>query len=227
MLLTDALQDIYDTANYTYRHGDGEAAVDELAARIRGLLDHCEKSTEESHAALLSVYERRIVNGEADDDGFSKFHPNNYAAMVPGRDFSDVDLAPPFPDEYVDRYKQRVSMNKSAAHVGNDCKRNNVVMRDVSWTEDPEIEAHFQATAENSTDIHWQYFGSSNGVLRTFPGHPWKVTYSGWPYDCELLLAALPRVSLSDLCIVCRDCSQLIRGSGLGTSRRFRARRTS
>ena len=77
MLLTDALQDIYDAANYTYRHGDGEAAVDELAARIRGLLDHCEKSTEEFHAVLLSVYERRIVNGEADDDETQRRGPRD------------------------------------------------------------------------------------------------------------------------------------------------------
>ena len=81
VLLTDALQDIYDEANYTYRHGDGEAAVDELAARVRGLLDHCEASVEEFHDVMLRVYERRIVNGQADDDGFDKFHPNNYAAM--------------------------------------------------------------------------------------------------------------------------------------------------
>ena len=176
---------------------------------------------------LLSVYERRIVNGEADDDGFSKFHPNNYAAMVPGRDFSDVDLAPPFPDEYVDRYKQRVSMNKSAAHAGNDCKRNNVVMRDVSWTEDPEIEAHFQATAENSTDIHWQYFGSSNGVLRTFPGTRGRSpTPAGrttvsccWP-PCPASLFLI----FASFAVIARSW---IRGSGLGTSRRFRARRTS
>ena len=47
------------------------------------------------------------------------------------------------------------------------------VQRDISVTE--ALDSLFAENLANDTTLKWQYFGSANGVLRTFPGRRWTA----------------------------------------------------
>ena len=167
-------------ANYTHRHEDGAAAVTALASRVRAALSRLENSMETLHGLMYDAYVNNVVNGE----GLSS---NEYTALRPGVDYFDVDIAPPTRLEYVNQYKQRVPMNASSVKMGDDIKQEkDYVMQEVYWTQDAAIEEFVIAQkADNFSELQWQYFGSANGVLRTFPGHRWSAMHSGLKYDYD------------------------------------------
>ena len=48
------------------------------------------------------------------------------------------------------------------------------VQRDVVVTK--ELDRIFVENMRNDSSLKWQYFGSANGVLRTFPGRRWTAS---------------------------------------------------
>lgn len=60
------------------------------------------------------------------------------------------------------------------------------VVRGVEWSK--VLNEQFQKNMENDPTLKWQYFGSTQGFFRIYPGFQWKmVTEYGHPniYDCR------------------------------------------
>ncbi|XP_077970368.1 voltage-dependent calcium channel subunit alpha-2/delta-3-like [Styela clava] len=80
-----------------------------------------------------------------------------------------------------------INLNESVVQVPFDVYSKGIdVVRGVSWSK--ALDEKFRANAKQDPTLKWQYFGSTEGFLRVYPGYQWKMeTQFERPniYDCR------------------------------------------
>lgn len=78
-----------------------------------------------------------------------------------------------------------VNKNVSTIHVPtNVYKQELIVNMTAFWTEG--LNEHFRKNYEQDNELFWQYFCSSQGLYRRYPGSYWSTDKSGDFFDCRL-----------------------------------------
>ena len=88
-------------------------------------------------------------------------------------------------DENFKKFKRGINSNRSTIHVPTNVYRQDLdINMTAYWTED--LDKHFKKNYDQDNEIFWQYFCSSNGLFRRFPGAYWNVPLYEDFFDCRL-----------------------------------------
>lgn len=88
-------------------------------------------------------------------------------------------------DENFKKFKKGINPNRSTIHVPTNVYRQDLDINITAyWTED--LDQHFKKNYDQDNEIFWQYFCSSNGLFRRFPGAYWNVPLYEDFFDCRL-----------------------------------------
>jgi len=80
---------------------------------------------------------------------------------------------------------QKVNPNRSTIQVPtNIYKQELSINMTAYWSE--ELDAQFKVNYDNDNELYWQYFCSSNGMFRQYPGAYWNVPRKEDFFDCRL-----------------------------------------
>lgn len=81
-------------------------------------------------------------------------------------------------------FKNYIYPNRSSVKIPNDVDRDDPELRkDIHWTK--ALDSAFAAELEADPEIRWQYFGSSTGAWRLYPGLEQANTFYGMPTDFD------------------------------------------
>lgn len=96
------------------------------------------------------------------------------------------DMYPPFelnPDKHF--YNLAVDTNHSSVHVpANVFDRYNDTLVAIQWSE--ELDEVFKNNYNSDPSLSWQYFASSTGVMRHFPGMKWNIPVYRDEFDARI-----------------------------------------
>ncbi|RNA43658.1 voltage-dependent calcium channel subunit alpha-2 delta-3 [Brachionus plicatilis] len=88
-------------------------------------------------------------------------------------------------DENFKAFKKGINRNQSTIHVPTNVYRQDLdINMTAYWTE--QLDKHFKKNYDQDNEIFWQYFCSSNGLYRRFPGAYWNVPIYEDFFDCRL-----------------------------------------
>ncbi|XP_028034568.1 voltage-dependent calcium channel subunit alpha-2/delta-4-like isoform X1 [Bombyx mandarina] len=107
-------------------------------------------------------------------------------------------------------YDINVNTNHSCVHVPtNIFYLENNVFNAIEWSK--ELNQVFTKNYQSDPSLSWQYFGSSHGVLRFYPGMPWN-TKEVDTYDCRVMSWYIEAATCSKDVIILFDISGSMTG---------------
>lgn len=88
-------------------------------------------------------------------------------------------------DENFKSFQKGVNRNQSTVHVPTNVYKQDLdINMTAYWTE--ALDDLFKVNYENDNELFWQYFCSSNGLFRRYPGAYWTVPQNEDFFDCRL-----------------------------------------
>lgn len=82
-------------------------------------------------------------------------------------------------------FQKGVNRNHSVIHVPTNVYKENIEIKQTAYWTDP-LDDMFRANYDNDSELFWQYFCSSNGLFRRFPGAYWTIKEKEDFFDCRL-----------------------------------------
>ena len=88
-------------------------------------------------------------------------------------------------DENFKNLQKGVNRNQSTVHVPTNVFKQDITINMTAfWTE--ALNEQFKINYDNDNELFWQYFCSSNGLFRRYPGAYWTVPAKEDFFDCRL-----------------------------------------
>ncbi len=86
---------------------------------------------------------------------------------------------------YINRYfKQWVSFDESIVKISDEIPRNDPsTINTVVFTK--ELDKTFKYNLQDDKSLRWQYFGSSQGLIRLYPAREWDTNFAGFYNDYD------------------------------------------
>ncbi|KAL8570692.1 hypothetical protein ACOMHN_039127 [Nucella lapillus] len=129
--------------------------------------------------------------------------------------YKDSDIPARLPDdlEFSPYFLQKVSKKYSTVKIADEVPREHQsVINTVHFTKG--LEKTFIENAETDALLRWQYFGSTTGVTRLYPGREWSTNFAGFynDYDPRVRPWYIAATSGPKDVIIVLDCSLSIKG---------------
>ncbi|XP_055687320.1 voltage-dependent calcium channel subunit alpha-2/delta-3 isoform X1 [Lutzomyia longipalpis] len=187
------VQDSFKQAQVVPR--SGQKIADEMAKEILYLME----SRISAVKRIMDAAENMALSFEHSEANFDFQYYNAKEMIEPGEapptaDPRELDddgepkkLIPPkeivlTPDPHF--FNERVNTNHSSVHVPtNVFDRSLEVISAIEWSE--KLNSIFRDNYNNDPSLSWQFFGSSTGFMRQFPGSKWQEDPVDL-YDCRL-----------------------------------------
>ncbi|XP_033124937.1 voltage-dependent calcium channel subunit alpha-2/delta-1-like [Anneissia japonica] len=203
-LQTQWTQKFYDLANYTIDIKNGSKTIE----KVQGILG--DYFTKKEEAAKRIVKEIASLH--------SKFHANNtyeHLSEVKSDEYKDADIPKLLPKPLVFNpyFKQNVSMTKSTVKISDEVPRddNNTIQTILMFQG---LNKVFTENSKKDPLLRWQYFGSSEGMVWTFPGREWDTNFAGFynDYDPRVRPWYIAATSGPKDVVIIMDCSYSMNG---------------
>ncbi|XP_064627789.1 voltage-dependent calcium channel subunit alpha-2/delta-2-like [Lineus longissimus] len=172
----DAIQRAYFDASYDTKVVDGKTKIKEVKQKLESFFSKKKTMAEQLARKVADLYDSWSVSTPV---------PISLQSLS-GDDYKDADLVETLPGymAYSSDFNLPVLLNASTVKIPDDVERNDPsVIKTVMLTS--KLDQLFQENAKLDPDLRWQYFGSSNGVHRQFPGREWQSNFIGFREDFD------------------------------------------
>ncbi|XP_064625749.1 voltage-dependent calcium channel subunit alpha-2/delta-2-like isoform X2 [Lineus longissimus] len=173
-------QSLFDQANYTFQKKDGTEPVDAVKETLGDYFSRKKRAAQLIADKVVELYEEQVATNWSSMKAPQDIH------ALPMNVYRDSDIPSRFPDDllFSPYFKQNVSMNSSIVKISDEVPRSDrEVIRSVMFTHG--LEKIFRKNAGDDPYLRWQYFGSSTGVIRMFPGREWDTNFAGFYNDYD------------------------------------------
>ncbi|XP_052254694.1 voltage-dependent calcium channel subunit alpha-2/delta-2-like isoform X2 [Dreissena polymorpha] len=150
-----------------------------------------------------------------------QFLESNASAMVdklshlPQDVYADTDIPERLPPErkFYPYFKQQVSWEQSAVKIADEVPRDDIsTINSVFFT--AKLDELFKENQKIDPTLRWQYFGSTTGMVRLYPGREWSTNFAGFynDYDPRVRPWYIAATSGPKDVIIILDCSDSMKG---------------
>ncbi|GFO18775.1 voltage-dependent calcium channel subunit alpha-2/delta-2-like [Plakobranchus ocellatus] len=203
----DLTQSFLDKANYTSEKKNGSILVQNVKANLKQYFE------DKMGAA------KRIADSVR--DAYDEYEDNRNTFVVkhlrdlPFDAYYDSDVPDKLPKdlEFSPYFRQPVSFLNSTIKIADEVPRSNPdVINTVLLTR--KLEDTFRQNAAKDPLLRWQYFGSTTGVTRLYPGREWSTNFAGFydDYDPRVRPWYIQATSGPKDVIIILDCSLSMKG---------------
>ncbi|XP_069125986.1 LOW QUALITY PROTEIN: voltage-dependent calcium channel subunit alpha-2/delta-2-like [Argopecten irradians] len=135
--------------------------------------------------------------------------------LLPQEDYSDSDIPGKLPSDltFTPNFRQKVSWKQSTVKIADEVPRGATsTINSIHYTAALD-EVFKQNRAEDET-LRWQYFGSSVGIVRIYPGREWSTNFAGFynDYDPRVRPWYIAATSGPKDVVIILDCSLSMAG---------------
>ncbi|XP_067678444.1 voltage-dependent calcium channel subunit alpha-2/delta-2-like [Haliotis asinina] len=203
----DVTQSYLDQANYTFEKKNGETIVKVVKETLGDYFRKKKKAAENLAQSVRKLY----------DNYLSENKTSNVTRLKDLRrdDYRDSDIPFLLPQDltFNPYFRQGVSINSSTIKIADEVPRDDpTVINTILFTAG--LEKVFHENANRDPLLRWQYFGSTTGVTRLFPGREWSTNFAGFynDYDPRVRPWYIAATSGPKDVVIVLDCSQSMAG---------------
>lgn len=173
----DFSQAYLDSANYTFERKDGRDIVEQVKQELGDYFSKKKKAAEILAQKVKEIYEdfikhKKFKTGKLTDLKAKQYRDSDIPEQLAG----SLKFAP--------YYKQNVSQEFSTIKIADEVPREEEMTVDtVNFT--AKLEDTFKENAGNDEFLRWQYFGSTAGIVRIYPGREWSTNFAGFYNDYD------------------------------------------
>ncbi|GFR88739.1 voltage-dependent calcium channel subunit alpha-2/delta-2-like, partial [Elysia marginata] len=202
----DLTQSYLDKANYTSEKKNGSELVQSVKKDLKRYFEE-----RMSAAKRLADTVRKVYDEYEESERTSAKH----LSELPFETYYDSDVPDKLPKdlEFSPYFRQPVSFLNSTIKIADEVPRDDPhVIDTVLLTR--KLEETFRENAKNDSRLRWQYFGSSTGVTRLYPGREWSTNFAGFydDYDPRVRPWYIQATSGPKDVIIILDCSFSMKG---------------
>ncbi|KAI8499268.1 hypothetical protein Bbelb_230320 [Branchiostoma belcheri] len=239
-LKTSHIQKFYDLAGYAPESKDGNDIVRTVQERLGDYFSKKEAATRTDPVKLVTWGRHRLPDtfdpvfntSEKPRDKLRRriaeavvhFHDEAYLrgqqdlpilSDLPLDIYRDADIPSrlPTPLTFSTYFKQHVNKSYSVVKISDEVPRDdNATVNTVVYTSG--LDEVFKNNSKEDELLRWQYFGSSNGLLRLYPGREWDTNFAGFynDYDPRIRPWYIAATSGAKDVVVVLDCSHSMIG---------------
>ncbi len=126
-----------------------------------------------------------LMYDEAEERTDLDFYDDYFMQNLQEKPFWNISCINRTFDENFKNFPKGVNRNKSTIHVPiNVYKQDININMTAYWSE--ALDAQFKKNYDGDNELFWQYFCSSHGLLRRYPGALWTVPHREDFFDCRL-----------------------------------------
>ncbi|XP_070196192.1 voltage-dependent calcium channel subunit alpha-2/delta-2-like [Littorina saxatilis] len=200
-------QSLLDQAKYKSEIKDGRELVDQVKEELGVYFQNKIQAAERLAEKVLELHDSFLEqNMTIDADRLNDLTADVYKdSDIPTRLPPDLKFSPYF--------QQKVSKRFSTVKIADEVPREHQsVINTVHFTKG--LEKVFIENAETDALLRWQYFGSTTGVTRLYPGREWSTNFAGFynDYDPRVRPWYIAATSGPKDVIIVLDCSLSIKG---------------
>ncbi|XP_067936801.1 voltage-dependent calcium channel subunit alpha-2/delta-1-like [Watersipora subatra] len=203
-IMRDKTQRLLDTANYTYEKKNGTHIVNEVRNELSGYFAKKKSAAEKLATKIGELYdERQRANASA-------VHPTTLD-QLPSSVYLDSDVPTTLRDEtllFDSKFRKHITKANSTVKISDEVPRNIKLTVDaVSFSAG--LNDLFTSNLEQDSTMRWQYYGSTAGVFRLYPGREWDTNFAGFynDYDPRLRPWYIAATSGPKDVVIILDCS--------------------
>lgn len=202
----DFSQAYLDSANYTFERKDGRDIVEQVKQELGDYFSKKKKAAEILAQKVKEIYEdfikhKKFKTGKLTDLKAKQYRDSDIPEQLAG----SLKFAP--------YYKQNVSQEFSTIKIADEVPREEEMTVDtVNFT--AKLEDTFKENAGNDEFLRWQYFGSTAGIVRIYPGREWSTNFAGFynDYDPRVRPWYIAATSGPKDVVIVLDCSLSMKG---------------
>ncbi|CAH1252963.1 CACNA2D2 [Branchiostoma lanceolatum] len=205
-LKTSHIQKFYDQAGYAPESKDGNEIVRTVQEALGDYFSKKEAATRRIAEAVVQFHDEAYLKGQQDLPILSDLPLEIY------RD-ADIPSRLPTPLKFSTYFKQHVNTSYSVVKISDEVPRDdNATVNTVVSTSG--LDEVFRNNSKEDPLLRWQYFGSSNGLLRLYPGREWDTNFAGFynDYDPRIRPWYIAATSGAKDVVVVLDCSHSMIG---------------
>ncbi|ESO88121.1 hypothetical protein LOTGIDRAFT_165858 [Lottia gigantea] len=203
----DLTQSYLDQANYTYEKKNGAEIVRQVKLTLGDYFSKKKRAAERLAATVREIH-----------DDFLLSNSTAGVQVLKNMDLSfyrDSDIPSKLPEDIVFNpyFRTGVSLKQSSVKLPDEVPRNDpAVINTVYFT--AKLEETFLQNARDDPLLRWQYFGSTTGVTRLYPGREWSTNFAGFynDYDARLRPWYIAATSGPKDVVIILDCSLSLKG---------------
>ncbi|XP_041357381.1 VWFA and cache domain-containing protein 1-like [Gigantopelta aegis] len=200
-------QSYLDQAVYSFEKKDGAEIVNQVKTTLE---DYFKKKTRA--AVRLAAKAQELY-----DEFLTANATTNVTSLNDlGRDVykdSDIPKLLPVDLDFNPYFRQSVSSKYSTVKIADEVPRDDkAVIDSIIYT--TKLEEVFHQNAAEDPLMRWQYFGTTIGITRLFPGRKWSINFAGFynDYDPRLRPWYIAATSGPKDVIIILDCSRSMQG---------------
>lgn len=217
----DITQSLFDTANYTYEKKNGTKTVAQVQEQLSRYFRAKRQAAQELSQKVALLYDSTVAQNQSADthvgeDQQTASTPHSLADLKP-EVYRDSDIPSRLPEDLMfdSKFQQRVSRSSSTVKISDDVPRTSmdtVAATNFSYG----LEELMKSNAAVDPSIRWQYFGSTAGVFRLYPGREWDINFAGFfnDYDPRVRPWYIAATSGPKDVVIILDCSLSMADNG-------------
>ncbi|KAM7441152.1 Voltage-dependent calcium channel subunit alpha-2/delta-1 [Porites harrisoni] len=155
------LQEEYDSFGLPVIEKNGSAIVDDMKRNLQDVLVQKVKSIKNIAKKTQALRHNYTYENPIEDPQYYNTKSKNLSSQLP------LTIDETFSTEI------NISKNSSVVHIPTDVFKGGVKIRNtIKWTSG--LDPYFKENDREDPTLLWQYFGSSDGVYRIYPGFKWQ-----------------------------------------------------
>ncbi|ELU06451.1 hypothetical protein CAPTEDRAFT_215114 [Capitella teleta] len=209
----DFTQTLFDAANYTLEVKDGIELVTRMKEDLTDFFTSKKRAAQKIAKQVVKIYDTNLKEG----------WNSGYTALPKiSRDvYRDSDIPSLLPDDltFSPYFKQNVSSKWSTVKISDEVPRNSSAVIDtVVFTS--KLEDVLKQNSKEDHYLRWQYFGSTVGLARLYPGREWNTNFAGFynDYDPRTRPWYIAATSGPKDVVIILDCSMSMKGEKFSIS---------
>ncbi|CAH1773823.1 unnamed protein product [Owenia fusiformis] len=206
----EVTQSLFDLANYTYEEKSGKEVVEVVQERLGNYFTDKKLAANRIAEAAVTAY-----------DTWYRENKNRTRTSAPRLQnltlavYSDSDIPTRLPKDlkFNPYFRQPVSLSRSTVKIADDVPRDfEGTISAVEYTY--ALEKVFKENAARDPLLRWQYFGSTAGIARLYPGREWAINFAGFynDYDPRTRPWYIAATSGPKDVVIVLDCSKSMAG---------------
>ncbi|KAJ8305297.1 hypothetical protein KUTeg_015842 [Tegillarca granosa] len=174
----DYSQTYLDQANYTFEVRNGEDIVNQVKDDLGEYFKKKKRAAQRLAKKIQEIYDEFFLQNKT--LGVEKISELDSSV------YYDSDIPKRLPNDltFIPYFKQEVSWNHSTIKIADEVPRDdNTTISSVIFTAG--LEEVFKQNKREDPLIRWQYFGSTSGIVRIYPGREWSTNFAGFYNDYD------------------------------------------
>ncbi|XP_063400495.1 voltage-dependent calcium channel subunit alpha-2/delta-2-like [Mytilus trossulus] len=174
----DFSQGYLDNATYTFEQKDGKEIVKQVKEKLSDYFNKKERAAQRLAVEVGELYDTFLSeNRSLQLKSLSALNETFYVD-------SDIPEKLPKDRKFIPYFKQEVIWNHSTIKIADEVPRDdNIVINNVYFT--AALEQMFKQNQAEDSSLRWQYFGSTAGIVRIYPGREWSTNFAGFYNDYD------------------------------------------